>query len=117
MAIDRPMATLHPAVEIDAKSIQPAPGLVAVRRAEAVTKSSGGIILAEAAVEVQLQGEIVGLGRMPLIIRPDGQWAEEPNALSLGDQVSYRYAKGSLIKIQGEDILVMPYSEILGVLS
>lgn len=116
MALERPTATIRAAVEVNASQISPAPGLVAVRRGDSETISAGGILLPEEAQALELQGVILGIGRGPLSY-VEGAWREEPAGFEVGDRVSYRYAKGSLLKINGEDILVMPRSEILGTLS
>ena len=89
---------------------------MAVRRADAEQSSPGGILLPDEAKAVELQGEVLAVGRGPLSF-VDGAWREEPAWVQPGMRVSYRYAKGSLMKIGGADVLVMPVSEILGELS
>lgn len=84
---------------------------VVVRRIEAEEKTSGGIIIPEAAKEKPQQGEIVAVG--PGVRDQHGM----PVALSVkaGERVLFGKWSGTEVKIDGEDLLIMKESDILGV--
>jgi chaperonin GroES len=84
---------------------------VVVRRIEADEKSAGGIIIPDTAKEKPQRGEVVAAGPgargdrgevTPLDVRP-------------GDQVLFGKWSGTEVKIDGEDLLIMKESDILGV--
>ena len=84
---------------------------VLVRRIEAEEKTSGGIIIPETAKEKPMHGEVVAVG--------PGERNAEGNVQSLdvtvGDHVLFGKWSGTEIKIDGEDLLVMKESDIMGV--
>ena len=84
---------------------------VVVRRIEAEEKTSGGIIIPETAKEKPQQGEIVAVG--PGVRDQHGM----PVALSVkaGERVLFGKWSGTEVKIDGEDLLIMKESDILGV--
>jgi chaperonin GroES len=84
---------------------------VLVRRIEADEKTAGGIIIPDTAKEKPQEGEIVAAGPggrsergelMPLGVKP-------------GDRVLFGKWSGTEVKIDGEDLLIMKESDILGV--
>lgn len=85
---------------------------VVVRRIEAEEKTSGGIIIPDTAKEKPQQGEVVAVGPGA---RDD---AGKLVALDLeaGDRVLFGKWSGTEVKIDGEDLLIMKESDILGVL-
>ena len=85
---------------------------VVVRRIEAEEKTSGGIIIPDTAKEKPQQGEVVAVGPGA---RDD---AGKLVALELkaGDRVLFGKWSGTEVKIDGEDLLIMKESDILGVL-
>lgn len=85
---------------------------VVVRRVDAETKSSGGIIIPDTATEKPQQGEVVAAG--PGARDDSGKVA----ALDVkpGDKVLFGKWSGTEVKIDGEDLLIMKESDIMGVL-
>ncbi len=85
---------------------------VVVRRIEAEEKTSGGIIIPETAKEKPQQGEVVAVG--PGVRDEHGKLV----ALSVkaGERVLFGKWSGTEVKIDGEDLLIMKESDILGVL-
>jgi chaperonin GroES len=85
---------------------------VVVRRVESEAKTKGGIIIPDTAKEKPQQGEVVAVG-------PGARdEAGKINALDVkvGDRVLFGKWSGSEVKIDGQDLLIMKESDILGVL-
>jgi chaperonin GroES len=85
---------------------------VVVRRVEADEKTAGGIIIPDTAKEKPAEGEVIAVG--------PGARDERGNinALSLqpGDRVLFGKWSGTEVRIDGEDLLIMKESDILGVI-
>ncbi|HEY8604923.1 MULTISPECIES: co-chaperone GroES [Tsuneonella] len=85
---------------------------VLVRRIEADTKTAGGIIIPDSAQEKPSEGEIVAVGT--------GAKAEDgtvtPLDVKAGDRVLFGKWSGTEVKIDGEDLLIMKESDIMGVI-
>ncbi len=85
---------------------------VVVKRLEAEQKSAGGIIIPDTAKEKPQQGEVVSVG--------SGARNEKGELVALdvkaGDTVLFGKWSGTEIKIDGQDLLIMKESDILGVL-
>ena len=85
---------------------------VLVRRIEADQKTAGGIIIPDNAKEKPQQGEIVAVG--------PGARNEKGELVALdvraGDRVLFGKWSGTEVRIDGEDLLIMKESDILGVL-
>ncbi|MGY6645993.1 MAG: co-chaperone GroES [Salinarimonas sp.] len=85
---------------------------VLVRRIEADQKTAGGIIIPDNAREKPQQGEIVAVG--------PGARNEKGELVALdvkaGDRVLFGKWSGTEVRIDGEDLLIMKESDILGVL-
>ena len=85
---------------------------VLVRRIEAVEKTAGGIIIPDTAKEKPQEGEIVSAG--------SGAKAEDgkvtPLDVKAGDRVLFGKWSGTEVKVDGEDLLIMKESDILGIL-
>ncbi|KPQ08867.1 MAG: chaperonin GroES [Saliniramus fredricksonii] len=85
---------------------------VLVRRIEADQKTAGGIIIPDTAKEKPQQGEIVAVG--------PGARNEKSELVALdvkaGDRVLFGKWSGTEVRIDGEDLLIMKESDILGVL-
>ena len=85
---------------------------VLVRRIEADEKTAGGIIIPDTAKEKPQEGEIVAAG--------SGAKAEDgtvtPLDVKAGDKVLFGKWSGTEVKIDGEDLLIMKESDILGVI-
>ena len=85
---------------------------VVVRRVEEETKSAGGIIIPDTAKEKPSQGKIVAVG--PGARDEAGKLV--PLEVKAGDLVLFGKWSGTEVKINGEDLLIMKESDILGVL-
>ncbi|QUD90602.1 co-chaperone GroES [Phenylobacterium montanum] len=84
---------------------------VVVRRIEAEEKTSGGIIIPDTAKEKPQEGEVLAVG--PGARDERGQ--VHALALKAGDRVLFGKWSGAEVKIDGEDLLIMKESDILGV--
>ncbi len=86
---------------------------VLVRRIEAEEKTAGGIIIPDSAKEKPSEGEVVAVGT--------GSKAEDgtvtPLDVKAGDRVLFGKWGGTEVKIDGEDLLIMKESDIMGVLA
>lgn len=85
---------------------------VVVRRIEADEKTAGGIIIPDTAKEKPSQGEVITLG-------PGGRDEAGkliPIDIKKGDRVLFGKWSGTEVKIDGEDLLIMKESDILGVI-
>jgi chaperonin GroES len=85
---------------------------VVVRRLEEDTKTAGGIIIPDTAKEKPMQGEVVAVG--PGARDDSGKII--PLDLKPGDRVLFGKWSGTEVKIDGEDLLIMKESDVLGVI-
>src|SRR5690349_1314081 len=85
---------------------------VLVRRVEAEEKTAGGIIIPDTVKEKPQEGEVVAVGTGAR--DKDGQLVEL--AVKAGDRVLFGKWSGSEVRIDGEDLLIMKESDILGVI-
>jgi len=85
---------------------------VLVRRLEQEEKTAGGIIIPDTAKEKPMEGEVVSAG--PGVRGEDGQLI----ALDVkeGDRILFGKWSGTEVKIDGEELLIMKESDILGVI-
>jgi chaperonin GroES len=85
---------------------------VVIKRVEEQAKSKGGIIIPDTAKEKPQEGEVVAVG--------PGVWDEHgdriPTELRAGDRILFGKWSGSEVTIDGEDLLIMKESDVLGVL-
>jgi chaperonin GroES len=85
---------------------------VVVRRVEEEERTKGGIIIPDTAKEKPQQGEVVAVG--------PGARSEDGTLVALdvkaGDRVLFGKWSGTEVKIDGEDLLIMKESDILGVI-
>jgi chaperonin GroES len=85
---------------------------VVVKRIEAEEKSAGGIIIPDTAKEKPSQGEVIAVG-------PGGRDENGkliPMDLKAGDRVLFGKWSGTEVKLDGEELLIMEESDIMGVL-
>ena len=85
---------------------------VVVRRIEAEEKSAGGIIIPDTAQEKPSQGEVIAVG-------PGGRDESGklvPIDIKVGDRVLFGKWSGTEVKIDGEELLIMKESDIMGVI-
>lgn len=85
---------------------------VVVKRIEEDTRSAGGIIIPDTAKEKPMQGEIVAVG--PGARDEAGKLV--PLEVKAGDRVLFGKWSGTEVKIDGQELLIMKESDILGVL-
>ncbi|HWN50491.1 MAG TPA: co-chaperone GroES [Xanthobacteraceae bacterium] len=86
---------------------------VVVKRIEAEEKTAGGIIIPDTAREKPQQGQILAAG-------PGGRDEAGkliPIDLKVGDKVLFGKWSGTEVKLDGEDLLIMKESDIMGVLA
>ena len=86
---------------------------VVVKRIDAEEKSRGGIIIPDTAQEKPSQGEVIAVGpggrdEAGKIIKPD---------VKAGDRVLFGKWSGTEVKLDGEDLLIMKESDIMGVIA
>ena len=84
---------------------------VVVRRIDAEQKTAGGIIIPDTAKEKPQEGEIVAAG--PGARNEQGQLV--PLDVKPGDRVLFGKWSGTEVKIEGQDLLIMKESDLLGV--
>ena len=93
-------------------SFRPLHDRVLVRRVEAEEKTAGGIIIPDSAQEKPAEGVIVSVG--------SGTRAEDgkitPLDVKAGDKVLFGKWSGTEVKLDGEDLLIMKESDILGII-
>jgi chaperonin GroES len=85
---------------------------VVVKRIDAEDKSAGGIIIPDTAKEKPSQGEVIGVG-------PGGRDENGkliPIDIQVGDRVLFGKWSGTEVKIDGQELLIMKESDIMGVL-
>ena len=85
---------------------------VLVRRIEADEKTTGGIIIPDTAKEKPQEGEVVATG--PGARNEKGELVALD--LKVGDRILFGKWSGTEVKIDGEDLLIMKESDILGVI-
>ena len=85
---------------------------VLVRRIESDDKTAGGIIIPDTAKEKPQEGEILAVGAGAR----DEAGTVTPLDVKVGDRVLFGKWSGSEVKIDGEDLLIMKESDILGVI-
>ena len=85
---------------------------VLLRRVEEDQRTPGGIIIPDTAKEKPQQGEVVAVGPGA----PDEKGQVQPLDVKAGDRVLFGKWSGTEVKIDGEELLIMKESDIMGVL-
>ena len=85
---------------------------VVVKRIEAEEKTKGGIIIPDTAKEKPQEGEVIAVG--PGARDESGKLV--PLDLEAGDRVLFGKWSGTEVKIDGEDLLIMKESDVMGVI-
>lgn len=93
-------------------TFRPLQDRVLVRRIKAEEKTAGGILIPDTAQEKPAEGEIVAIG--PGARAEDGKI--HPLDVKPGDRVLFAKWSGSEIKLDGEDLMIMKESDLLGVI-
>ncbi len=92
-------------------SIRPLHDRIVVRRTEEEQKTAGGILLPGSAQEKPQQGTVIATG--------NGQITDNgvrPLDVKVGDKVLFGQYAGQTVKVDGEELLIMKESDVLGVL-
>ena len=83
-----------------------------VRRVEAEEKTAGGIIIPDSAKEKPAEGEVIAVGEGTR----DDDGERIPLDVKVGDRVLFGKWSGTEVKIDGEDLIIMKESDILGII-
>ena len=86
---------------------------VLIRRVEAEEKTAGGIIIPDTAKEKPMEGEVVAVG--PGARGEDGKI--QALDVKTGDRVLFGKWSGTEVKIDGEDLMIMKESDIMGIIA
>ena len=86
---------------------------VVVRRVENDEKTSGGLIIPDSAQEKPAEGEVVSVGNGAI----DEKGNRMPMDVKAGDRILFFFWSGTEVKINGEDMLIMKESDILGIMA
>ncbi len=86
---------------------------VLVRRVEEESKTKGGIIIPDTVKEKPSEGEVIAVG--PGARDESGKIV--PTELKKGDRILFGKWSGTEVKIDGEDLLIMKESDVLGTLA
>ena len=93
-------------------NIRPLHDRVLVRRIEQDQKTAGGIIIPDTAQEKPQEGEVVAAG--PGARGEDGRLT--PLDVAAGDRILFGKWSGTEVKVDGEELLIMKESDIMGVI-
>jgi chaperonin GroES len=93
-------------------NFKPLQDRVLIRRIEQEAKTSGGIIIPDTAKEKPMEGEVIAVGPGAR----DDQGKVHPVEVKKGDRVLFGKWSGTEIKLNGEDLIIMKESDLLGVL-
>ncbi|KRB23742.1 MULTISPECIES: co-chaperone GroES [Mesorhizobium] len=85
---------------------------ILVRRIEADEKTAGGIIIPDTAKEKPQEGEVIAVG--PGARDDSGKLT--PLGVAIGDRILFGKWSGTEIKLNGEDLLIMKESDVMGVI-
>src|SRR3954453_23582657 len=85
---------------------------VVVRRLTAEERTTGGIIIPDTAQEKPMQGEVIAVG--PGARNEQGQLV--PLDVKAGDRILFGKWSGTEVKLDGEELLIMKESDIMGII-
>ncbi len=85
---------------------------ILVRRIEAEEKTAGGIIIPDTAKEKPMEGEVVATGPGAR----DEAGKVQPLDVKVGDRILFGKWSGTEIRLEGEDLLIMKESDVMGVI-
>ena len=94
-------------------NFRPLQDRVLVRRIEEEEKTKGGIIIPDTAKEKPMEGEVIAAG--PGARGDDGKL--NPLDVKVGDRVLFGKWSGTEIKIDGEDLVIMKESDVMGIVA
>ena len=84
---------------------------VVVRRIDGADKTAGGIIIPDTAKEKPMEGEVVAVGAGAR----DEAGRLQPPDVKAGDRILFGKWSGTEVKVDGEDLLIMKESDIMGI--
>ncbi|MDP9734946.1 UNVERIFIED_ORG: chaperonin GroES [Rhizobium sp. SORGH_AS260] len=93
-------------------SFRPLHDRILVRRVESEEKTKGGIIIPDTAKEKPQEGEVIAVG--PGARNESGQI--QALDVKVGDRILFGKWSGTEIKINGEDLLIMKESDVMGII-
>jgi chaperonin GroES len=93
-------------------SFRPLHDRVLVKRVKEEEKTRGGIIIPDTAQEKPQEGEVIGVG--PGARDEDGE--RIPLDVKVGDRILFGKWSGTEVKIDGEELLIMKESDIMGII-
>jgi chaperonin GroES len=96
----------------DPMKFRPLHDRVVVRRVEEDTKTTGGIIIPDTVKEKPMQGEVIAVGPGAR----DDAGKVVPLEVKAGDRVLFGKWSGTEVKIDGQELLIMKESDILGII-
>ena len=94
-------------------ALKPLHDRVLVRRLESDEKTSGGLIIPDSAKEKPAEGEVIAAGEGAR--KDSGEMI--PMAVSVGDKVLFGKWSGTEVTVDGEELLMMKESDILGIIT
>jgi chaperonin GroES len=92
--------------------LRPLQDRVLIRRVEPEAKSSGGIFIPDTAQEKPMEGEVVAVGPGAR----DESGKRHPLDVKNGDRVLFGKWSGSEVKLDGEELMIMKETDIMGVI-
>ncbi|HEV2098290.1 MAG TPA: co-chaperone GroES [Stellaceae bacterium] len=92
--------------------LRPLQDRVLIRRVEPESKTSGGIFIPDTVQEKPMEGEVVAVGPGAR----DEAGTLHPLDVKAGDRVLFGKWSGTEVKLDGEDLMIMKESDIMGVL-
>jgi chaperonin GroES len=93
-------------------SFRPLHDRVVVRRLTAEEKTAGGIIIPDTAKEKPMEGEVIAVGPGAR----NEQGALVPLDVKAGDKILFGKWSGTEVKLDGEELLIMKESDIMGII-
>ena len=93
--------------------LRPLHDRVVIRRTEEERKSPGGIVIPDTATEKPIRGEVIAVGKGKILENGEVR----PLDVKVGDKILFGKWSGSEVKLDGQDLLIMKESDILGVVS
>jgi chaperonin GroES len=99
--------------EVTCMTFRPLHDRVLVRRVEAEEKTAGGIIIPDTAKEKPQEGEVISVGAGTR----DENGKVTPLDVKAGDKILFGKWSGTEVRLDGEDLLIMKESDILGIVA
>jgi chaperonin GroES len=107
-----PLSWPAPPLKANAMKFRPLHDRIVIRRIEGEDKTKGGIIIPDTVKEKPQEGEVVAVGPGAR----DESGKVQPLDIKAGDRVLFGKWSGSEVKIDGEDLMIMKESDVMGVI-